>query len=67
MFTTPERCRKFIDSLKGMVYDSGLTHLSNAVMASNLVTRPGHIGRLTGRELIGTTVRLSCLTTPERR
>ena len=49
---------QFIDSLKGMVY---------AVMASDLVTRPGQIRRLTGRELLGTTVRLSCLATSERR
>ena len=58
---------QLVDSLKGMFDGSGLNHHSISVYASNLMTRPVHIGRLTGWESTGATVRLSCLATPKRR
>ena len=55
-------------SLKRLVDGSGLIHHSNTGYASNWVMRPGHIGRLAGREYVGAMhVRLSCRATPERR
>ena len=44
---------QLVASLKRLVDGSGLIHHSNTGYASNWVTRPGHKGRLAGREYVG--------------